>query len=85
MRFAMAALTAIMPTLAVAQAYVTGPVTFEGREEGVNLDSCRQALAVGNIIRSDGATVEVFFDVALYVITITPEAMTCKAYRHING
>lgn len=49
-----------------------------------DLEQCRDALALGNILKVEGDTYYVYFDVALFIIQVDDNGMRCRAARHIN-
>lgn len=48
------------------------------------LEQCREALAKGNVLKVEGDTYYIYFDVALFIIQVDEDGMTCRGARHIN-
>lgn len=77
--------TTIVSVMVGTAALAAGEVSeFGAIKFAPNLEQCRQAMAQGNILKVEGDTYYVYFDVALFVVQVDLDGMTCTAARHIH-
>lgn len=82
-RFRGVVAAAVLPLATAAHAQ-DATSEFGSLKFAPDLEQCRQALAQGNVLKVEGDTYYVYFDVALFVVQVDLDGLTCTAARHIN-
>lgn len=50
----------------------------------VDIQACRQALTMGQVLSADGNVYSIFLDPLLFIIKVDEDGMLCRAVRHVN-